>query len=208
MSKNTGKYIFFGLLGYFLLTGNYKAARNLAIGYLCGIVIAGLIIWGMAAQNTQKKEREQALFESQVAQEKVEAQKYAAEVLPSFVAQFKGRMHTAEFNNLGTGNSYKLRFKILNDSLVSYQIAESEDYGNVYPRSYQKWGAKNTVPFHLEPTTEELSNHIAKDRFSLEFDGYHGDFDVVKSKQKRKKRYKIKMPLMLYDRNGAMGIFW
>ena len=206
MSKNTGRNILFGLLGYFLLTGNYKAARNLAIGYVVGIIIAGLILLGIAVQNTSKNESERVLFESQVAQEREEALEYAAEVLPSFVAQFKGKMHTGEFNDLSTNECYKLRFKVLNDSLLNYQIAECEDYGNVFPRNYKKWGAKKTVPYKLEPTSDIYTSHVSKDRLSLEFDGYHGDFNVVKSKKKNK--YRISMPITLYDQNNASGIFW
>ena len=116
MKNNTGRNIFLIVLGYYLLTGNYKAARNLAIAYVAMILIAGVIFAGIVWSNNRKSQQQEAiqrqLRTEQNEKDRQEAEQYAADVLPVFVKQFKGKMLKGYFTDYSGGlDSFGLRLR-------------------------------------------------------------------------------------------------
>ena len=209
MKNNTSRNIFLIILGYYLLTGNYKGARNFVIGYVVMILIFGLVVFGIAYTNRSQGSREEAyqrvLQAEQYEKDRQEAEQYAAEVLPVFVKQFKGKTLKGEFKDYSGLDSYGLKFKILNDSILSYQITENEDYSY---NSRPKWSKSKKTSYSLSPATND-NGDILKEKLIFKFESYHGQLDVIKSKKKKKKkRYQISTPLTLIDADNIYGTFW
>ena len=117
MKNNTGRNIFLIVLGYYLLTGNYKAARNFVIAYVVMLLIAGAIVAGVTWSNHSENQQQEALRlqleAEQNEKDRQEAEQYAADVLPVFVKQFKGKTLKGYFTDYSGGlDSYGLKFKI------------------------------------------------------------------------------------------------
>ena len=209
MKNNTSRNIFLIVLGYYLLTGNYKGARNFVIGYFVMILIFGLVIFGIAYTNRSHDSRaeayQQVLQAEQHERDRQEAQQYAAEVLPVFVKQFKGKTLKGDFMDYSGLDSYGLKFKILNDSILSYQITENEDYSPYSYDSPPKWSKSKETSYSLSPATNDYG-YILKERLIFKFESYHGELDVIKSK--KKKKYQISTPLTLKDADNIYGTFW
>lgn len=209
MKNNTSRNIFLIVLGYYLLTGNYKGARNFVIAYVVMLLIFGLVALGIAVTNNTHNSREEAyqkeLQAEQNEKDRQEAEEYAAEVLPVFVKQFKGKTLEGDFMDYGGLDSYGLKFKILNDSLLSYQITEDEDYN---PYSYMrrhKWSKSKKTSYTLAPAINS-DGSFHKEKLVFQFESYHGDLAIIKSK--KKKKYRICTPLSLKDADNIYGIFW
>ena len=209
MKNNTGRNIFLIVLGYYLLTGNYKAARNFVIAYVVMILVMGCILLGVELKNNAENKRREAyqleLQAKQNEKDKQEAEQFAIDVLPVFVKQFKGKTLKGEFADLGSLDSYSLKFKILNDSTLTYQTCENENYpGYVYGKQ-QKWSKSKKTSYSLVPSTNYYGG-IDKGKLTFKFESYHGELDVIKSK--KKKKYRIFTPLMLKDADNLIGCFW
>ena len=209
MKNNTGRNIFLIVLGYYLLTGNYKAARNLVVAYLAMMLIAGLIFLGIFFQKEAEERRQEAYHRELQAEQnkknKLEAEQFAADVLPAFVKQFKGKTLKGEFNDFSSLDRYSVKFKILNDSTLTYQICEDEDYAGYCSGSRQKWSASKKTGYTIAPAVND-NGAVVKERLIFQFESYHGDLEVIKSK--KKKKYLITTPLTLKDADGLYGCFW
>lgn len=209
MKNNTGRNIFLIVLGYYLLTGNYKAARNFVIAYVVMFLIFGCVLAGIAINNSIESKKQEAwqleLEAKRKERELQEAKQFASDVLPAFVKQFKGKMMKGDFNDLGGLDSYGFRFKILNDSMLTYQISESEDYSPYMSPSRQKWSTGKKVKYSLVPAVRD-NGTVMTDRLSFQFESYKGEIDVIKSK--KKKKYQISTPLHLTDSDNLSAYFW
>ena len=206
MKNNTGRNIFLIVLGYYLLTGNYKAARNLIIAYVVMLLIAAAIVLVVTGSNhTENSTQETYRLEWQAEQnekDRQEGEQYAADVLPVFVKQFKGKTLKGDFMDYGGLDSYGLKFKILNDSILSYQITENEDYSN---NSHPKWSKSKKTSYTLAPAINSDGSYN-KEKLVFQFENYQGELDVIKSK--KKKKFKISTPLTLKDADNLIGCFW
>lgn len=206
MKNNTGRNIFLIVLGYYLLTGNYKAARNFVIAYVVMLLIAGAIvagvIWSNHSENQQQEALRLQLEAEQNEKDRQEAEQYASDVLPVFVKQFKGKTLKGDFMDYTGLDSYGLKFKILNDSILSYQTTENEDYSYL---SRPKWGKSKKTSYTLAPAIN-YDGSFNKEKLVFQFENYQGELDVIKSK--KKKRFKISTPLTLKDADNIYGTFW
>ena len=209
MKNNTGRNIFLIILGYYLLTGNYKAARNLIIAYVLALLIAAAIVLGVTGSNHTRNSTQEAyrleLKAEQNEKDRQEGEQYAADVLPVFVKQFKGKTLKGDFMDYGGLDSYGLKFKILNDSILSYQITEDEDYSPYSYMSRHKWSKSKKTSYTLAPAINSDGSYN-KEKLVFQFENYQGELDVIKSK--KKKKFKISTPLTLKDADNLIGCFW
>lgn len=209
MKNNTGRNIFLIVLGYYLLTGNYKGARNFLIGYVAMMLIAGIVFAVMIFHNdSTARAQEEYLMEQQKEQNALdlkEAEEYASDVLPAFVKQFKGKTLKGEFNDYTSLDSYAVKFKILNDSILSYQIAECDDYSGALYEKHQKWSKSKKTNYSLVPAVRD-DGSVIKEQLVFQFENFHGELEVMKSK--KKKKYRISTPLILKDADNLNACFW
>lgn len=208
MKNNTNRNIFRIVLGYYLLTGNFKGARNFAIAYFIMMLVLGGIVVGVGLTKRAESERREA-YEMQVqaekkAKERQEAKQYASEVLPAFVKQFKGKTMKGEFYDVGGLDSYGVKFKILNDSLLSYQISKGDDYPEPYSGRKPKWSAPKKVRYSIVPSDE--NDMFVGHQLNFCFENYKGELDVISSKNNKKHRFST--PLILKDADNLTGCFW
>ena len=209
MSKNTGRNILLIVLGYYLLTGNFKAARNLVIAYLAIMLTIVCVCVGISYKaNSDKKRRMAYELEVQAQQklkDKQEAQQLAADVLPFFVKQFEGKTLKGNFLNYVEMESYSVRFKVINDSILSYQTCEYEEYSDYLFDNKQKWSKSKQTSYSLVPATTS-NGDIIKGKLTFQFENYRGELDVIKSGKKNK--YKIIEPFSLRDSNNVSSLFF
>lgn len=209
MKSNTRRNIFLVVLGYYLLTGNYKGARNFVIGYVLLFVIYICVIVGLTLKSDAEYERNQAyLLEVKAEQnerDRQEAQQFAAEVLPFFVKQFKGRTLHGDFNPFGSIDRYSLKFKILNDSTLTYQTREIDEFTVYGLGEPEKWSQSKKASYALVPTTND-NGEIVKEKLTFQFEGYSGELDLIKSK--KKKKYHISTPLTMRDADNNLGVLF
>ena len=209
MKNNTVRNIFLIVLGYYLLTGNYKAAKNFVIAYAVMLLIMVMVVAGIILTKNSENERQEAyrvrLQAEQNEKDRQEAEQYAADVLPAFVKQFKGKTLKGDFWDSGGLDSYGLKFKILNDSILSYQITENEDYSPFSYSNRTKWSKSKETPYTLAPALNGNGN-VYKEKLIFQFENYKGELDIIKSK--KKKKFRISTPLLLKDEDDISGTFW
>lgn len=209
MKNNTGRNIFLVVLGYYLLTGNYKAARNMVIAYVVMLLIVGCIFWGIASKNEAESSRQwayqQELQAEQNKKNRQEAEQYVADVLPAFVNQFKGKTMTGEFYDIGGLDGYSIKFKIIDDATLSYQISENEDPLAYSFQNKHNWGKSKKCAYTLQPALRD-DGSVIKERLIFQFESYNGELDVMRSE--KKKKFKILTPLTLKDADDNYATFW
>ena len=209
MKNNTGRNIFLIVLGYYLLTGNYKAARNFVLAYVAMILILGLVFLGSVLANDAKSSREEAyqhqLQAEQNKKDLQEAEQFAADVLPAFVKQFKGKTQTGQFYDSAGLDGYSLKFQILNDSTLTYQICEDGGLPGGSFGMHKKWSKKKKTTYSVVPAIRDNGSAM-KETLIFKFDSYHGELGIMKSK--KKKKYLISTPLTLEDADNLYGVFW
>lgn len=127
--------------------------------------------------------------------------------LPVFVKQFKGKTLTGHFSNIYSADEgYRLKFKILNDSTLTYQTWEyDDDYTSYLRGESQKWSKSKKISFSLVPSCDSCRGFI-RNQLTFKFEGYQGEVNV--SKNEKKQKYHISTPLTLTDADNLNATFW
>ena len=100
--------------------------------------------------------------------------------------------------------SYQMGSTILNDSILSYQITEDDDYS---PYSYgiqEKWSKSKKTPYTLAPAINS-DGEVYKEKLVFQFENYQGELEILKSK--KKKKFRICTPLSLKDGDNIFSVF-
>lgn len=205
MGNNSGRNLFLIVLGYYLFTGS-KTARNFLIGMVVAFVIGWIVAFFILFKDNFRSKEDEAqrmeLLQAQNEQDYQEGLEYAAEVLPAFVKRFKGKTLKGKFNEFSTIDSYAIKIKILNDSLLSYQIAESDDETGYYS-DREKWGKSKKTSYSLVPSVRG-DGMVIKDQLVFQFEQFKGELQVMESK--KKKKFQIFSPPTLTDADNLTAI--
>lgn len=206
MSK-TCRNIFLLLLGYYFMTGDSRPVKQFAIGYAILTVVGTAIVLIIGFSRMNESNKTDPLVAQRYEQEQAaKKQKYLEEVQPVFLSHFKGKSCQGTYYDPAGLDSYKLRFKVLNDSMLSYQIYECEDMGDVYRSGHGKWSPSKKVAYTLAPA-QIYNDTVNVPNLKFEFDGYSSEIQVMQSKRRKKKKTVLSTPILLQDKDGNFVVF-